>query len=160
MKYPLPHGYEIHSGRSHQPDSTLRYRDSWDRCRDTRLLRRPGHSKRTIPCPVFFADRHYSGCRDRASLYIGSRMIVGTQLSVTAMRPRSKRKTFDDSFFISPERRSVLIKNRMLSSDGETNCTYATRSRNKKDKRFDWQAKTKIYSRDRSVPRKSVFYFG
>src|SRR6266853_3498943 len=92
---------------SHRPDSTLRCRDSVDRCHDTQLLRRSSHSKRTTPFPVFLVDRHYSGCRDKASLYIGSRMIGKTQLSATSMRPRSKRKTLDDSFFISPEHRSV-----------------------------------------------------
>src|SRR5580704_2767054 len=107
MKYPLPHGYEIHGGRSHRPDSTLRCRDFSGRCRDMQLLRRPSHSMRTRPFPVFFVDRRYSGCRDKASLYIGSKMIGKTQLSVTSMRPRSKRKTLDDSFFISPELRSV-----------------------------------------------------
>src|SRR5580700_10526219 len=104
MKYPLPHGYEIHSDRSHRTDSTLRCRDSLDRCRDTRLPRLPGHSKRTIPYQVFFVDRH-NGYRDKATLYIGLRTIGKTQLPMTSTRPRSKRKTLDDSFFIPPEHR-------------------------------------------------------
>src|ERR1700735_984862 len=96
-----------------------------------RFLHRPDHSKRTRLCPVFFVDRHYSECREKADLYTGSRMIGETQLSVTAMRPRSKREALDDSLFISPEHR-----NRLLATDGETNCTNATRSRSTKDKRL------------------------
>jgi hypothetical protein len=33
--------------------------------------------------------RHRSACRDKASLYIGSRMIAKTQLPVTSMPLRS-----------------------------------------------------------------------
>jgi hypothetical protein len=39
------------------------------------------------PFPVFFVDRRYSGCRDKANLYTGSRMIEKTQSSVISMPP-------------------------------------------------------------------------
>jgi hypothetical protein len=69
------------------------FRDSLDRCRDKRLPRRPGRSKRIIPCLVFSVGRPGNGCRNTASLYIGSEMIgenaaVGT--SEAAMKISGK----------------------------------------------------------------------
>jgi hypothetical protein len=61
-------------------------------------------------------------------------MIGKMQLSVTAMRPGSKREALDDSFFISPEPISTMNRNRVLSTDGETSCTTRTEVEVKKAK--------------------------
>jgi hypothetical protein len=51
-----------------------------------------------------------------------------------------------------------MNKNRMLSTDGETNCTTRPEVEVKSQK-IDWLAKRKIYSPDRSVPKKIGILF-
>src|SRR5271156_4780630 len=76
---------------SHRPDSILRCRDSSGQCRDTPLLRRPDHNRRTTPDPVLSVGRLDSGCRDRACPYTGSKMAGKKHLPLTLMLRSSTR---------------------------------------------------------------------
>jgi hypothetical protein len=53
-----------------------------------------------------------------------------------------------------------MNKNRMLSTDGETNSTVAARRRSNKDERLTGSQKEKYTRMIDPFPRKSVFYFG
>jgi len=52
-----------------------------------------------------------------------------------------------------------MNKNRMLSTDGETNCTTRPEEEVKRQE-IDWLAKRKYTRMIDQFPRKSVFYFG